>query len=73
MTPGTLRTAAAFDERYADLNLGLVDAAVMAIADRERAPILTFDFKDFRATARRDGSAWPLVVDEAAFARLTAR
>ena len=73
LTPGILRAAAAIDERYADLNLGLVDTTVMAVAERERAPILTFDFKDFRATARRDGSAWPLVLDEAAFVRLTAR
>ncbi len=73
MTPGILRRAVAIDLRHADLNLGFVDATVMAIAEREGLPILTFDFKDFRATSRSDGSPWSLVIDEAAFARLTAR
>jgi predicted nucleic acid-binding protein len=73
LTPGVLRMAAAIDQRHADLNLGLVDATVMAVAERERLPILTFDFRHFRAAPRSDGAAWPLVIDEAAFARLTAR
>ena len=72
LTPGLLRRAVAIDARFADLDLGFVDAAVMAVAEREGLPILTFDFEDFRAAPQADGSAWPLVVDEAAFLRLTA-
>src|SRR5439155_635672 len=72
MTIGLIRRAVSIDARFADLDLGLVDASVMALADRERAPIFTFDFADFRAAPRPDGTAWPLVVDEASFARLTA-
>jgi hypothetical protein len=55
---------------FADLSLGFVDA-VMALAERERAAILTFDFEDFRAAPRPDGSPWPLLVDEASYAGLT--
>jgi predicted nucleic acid-binding protein len=73
LTPGLLRTAVAIDARFADVDLGFVDASVMAVADRERTPILTFDFADFRAVPRPDGTAWPLLVDEASFGRLMAR
>ena len=73
LTPGLLRTAVAIDARHADLDLGFVDATVMAIAERERLPVFTFDFHDYRAAPRSDGSAWPLLVDEHAFARLTTR
>jgi predicted nucleic acid-binding protein len=73
LTSGLLRDAVAIDLRHADLDLGLVDAAVMAVAEREHLPILTFDFRDFRAAPRPDGSPWRLVLDEAAFRSLTAR
>jgi hypothetical protein len=53
-----------YDQTYADLNLGLVDAAVMALAERERSAILTLDFRDFRATRPLRGGFWRLVVDE---------
>ena len=33
MTPGLLRRAVELDVQYADLDLGLVDASVMAIAE----------------------------------------
>jgi hypothetical protein len=52
-----------FDSAFADLELGYVDAAVMAIAQRDRLAVLTFDFEHFRAT-RPDHGFWQLVVDE---------
>lgn len=67
LTPGLLRRAAEIDEQYADLGLGLVDASVMAIAERHDLPILTFDFEHFRATRPAEGN-WRLVVDEETFA-----
>jgi len=67
LTPGLVRRAVEIDERYADLNLGFFDAAVMAFAERQDLPILTFDFRDFRATAPEDGGSWRLVVDEARY------
>lgn len=63
MTQGLLRRAAQIDARYRDLDLGFVDAAVMAYAERHGLPILTFDFEDFRA-APPEGGYWRLVVDE---------
>ena len=63
MTEGLLRRAAQLDARYRDLDLGFVDAAVMAYAERHDLPILTFDFEDFRA-APPEGGYWRLVVDE---------
>ena len=66
LTPGLLRRAVEIDARYQDLDLGLTDAAVMAFAERHDLPILTFDFRDFRATAPERGS-WRLVIDEARY------
>lgn len=66
MTIELLRRAADIDARYADLDLGLADASVMAVAEREDAPVLTFDFEDFRA-APSDAGPWALVVDEARY------
>ncbi len=63
MTPGLVRRAAEIDARYRDLDLGFVDAALMAFAERHDLPILTFDFGDFRA-APPEGGYWRLVVDE---------
>lgn len=42
----------------------------MALAETERAPILTFDFADFRATRPLRGGFWRLVIDERQFGRL---
>jgi hypothetical protein len=67
LTPELLRRAVALDARYADLGLGLVDASIMAYAERHRLPILTFDFPDFRATAPAEGH-WRLVIDEGLYA-----
>jgi uncharacterized protein len=66
MTPDLLRRAADIDERFDELDLGLTDAAVMAIAEREQAPVLTFDFEDFRA-APSDAGPWQLVIDESRY------
>jgi predicted nucleic acid-binding protein len=70
LTPGLLRRAVQIDARYADLGLGLVDAAVMACAERHDLPILTFDFRHFRAAPPERG-AWRLIVDEERYAALT--
>ena len=67
LTPGLLRDAAAIDARFADLGLGLVDASVMAYAERHDLPVLTFDFEHVRAAPPRRGH-WLLVVDEARYA-----
>lgn len=63
LTPGLLRRAVEIDARYADLDLGLADASVMAFAERHNLAILTFDFEDFRG-AVPDRGHWQLVVDE---------
>jgi predicted nucleic acid-binding protein len=45
-----LRRAATLDARYSDLELGLVDASVMAVAERLGArAIVTLDERDFGA------------------------
>jgi hypothetical protein len=64
ITRGLLRRAVAIDRRYADLELGYADAAVMALAERHRLPILTYDFEHFRAAPPEAGGYWSLVVDE---------
>jgi uncharacterized protein len=72
LTPGLLRRAAEIDKTYAALDLGLADAAVMALAERHHLPVLTFDFEHFRAT-RPGRGFWQLVVDEARYAEATGR
>lgn len=68
LTAGLLQRAVEIDAQYADLDLGLVDASVMAYAERHDLPILTFDFRDFRATTPERGD-WRLVVDEDQYRR----
>ena len=63
LSPALLRRAVELDASFADLGLGYVDAAVMAIAERDGLPVLTFDFEHFRATHPAHGF-WQLVVDE---------
>ena len=63
MTQGLVRRAAEIDAKFRDLDLGFVDAAIMAYAERHDLPILTFDFEDFRAAPPERGY-WRLVVDE---------
>jgi predicted nucleic acid-binding protein len=63
LSPGLLRRAVQIDAAFADLDLGYADAAVMAVAERDRLPVLTFDFAHFRATRPVSGF-WQLVIDE---------
>jgi predicted nucleic acid-binding protein len=70
-TAGVLRSAATLDARYADLDLGITDATVMTLAERDDLPILTFDFEDFRAAPPARGY-WRLVVDEVRYAKAIA-
>ena len=70
LSAGVLRRAVAIDARFADLGLGFTDATVMAIAERDRLPILTFDFEHFRAAPPASGY-WQLVVDEARYREAT--
>jgi len=72
LSAGVLRRAAEVDSRFAGLDLGLADASVMALAERHRLPILTFDFEHFRATRPARGF-WRLVVDEARYLAATER
>jgi hypothetical protein len=68
LSAALLRRTAEIDARFADLGLGLVDAAVMALAERHRHPILTFDFEHFRAAPPQRGY-WHLVIDESRYAK----
>jgi len=72
LSAGLLRRAAELDERYSDLGLGFVDTCVMAFAERHELPILTFDFRDFRATESVAGP-WRLVLDEQDYRKITTR
>lgn len=63
LTPWLLRRAVELDAVFADLDLGYADTAVMAVAERHRLPVLTFDFAPFRATHPAQGH-WQLVIDE---------
>jgi predicted nucleic acid-binding protein len=50
---GDLSAAAALVKKYASLKLGLVDAVVMAMAERLNADIATLDLRDFSAVTLR--------------------
>lgn len=53
------------DAAHADLDLGLVDTSVMALAEERRLPVFTFDFRAFRAVRGPGrGGTWRLVVEE---------
>jgi uncharacterized protein len=68
LSPALLGRAAEIDARFADLGLGFVDAAVMALAERHCHPILTFDFEHFRAAPPQSGY-WRLVIDESRYVK----
>ncbi len=70
LSEGLLRRAVEIDNRFSDLDLGLVDASVMAYAERHDLPLFTFDFEDFRAAPPESGH-WQLVIDEARYAEAT--
>ena len=56
-----LRRALELDRTYRDLSLGLVDAVVMAVAERlEARAIVTLDLRDFGAvTLKGEPEIWP--------------
>lgn len=62
--------AVEYERTYADLGLDVADVSVMALAESQRATILTFDFRDFRATRPLRGWFWRLVIDEERLRRL---
>jgi predicted nucleic acid-binding protein len=68
LSPRLLRRAVEIDAAFADLELGYTDAGVMAVAERDRLAVLTFDFEHFRATRPADGF-WQLVIDEHRYRR----
>jgi predicted nucleic acid-binding protein len=68
LSPLLLRRAVGLDAAFADLQLGYTDGAVMAVAERDHLPVLTFDFEHFRATRPVDG-LWQLVIDEHRYQR----
>lgn len=69
LTEAVFGRAVELDERHAALDLGIVDASVMAVAEATSAPVLTFDFEHFRATTDADGRPWRLLVDEGTLER----
>ncbi len=71
-TAGLMQRAVELDRKYSDLNLGVVDGCVMAIAERHELPIFTFDFRDFRATESASGP-WRLAIDENVYRRSVER
>lgn len=72
LSPGLLRRAVELDTHFADLGLGLADATVMAVAESDELPILTFDFEHFWAT-RPAGGFSRLIIDEDRYAEATER
>lgn len=46
VTAALLRRALAIDTQFASLNVAFVDGCVMAVTERHRLPVLTFDFAD---------------------------
>jgi len=65
LTDALWHRAVEIDRAYADLNLGLVDTSVMAVAEAHGEPVFTFDFRAFRGVPGPDNGAWPLVMTEA--------
>jgi len=62
VTPTDLRRCAALLEKYSDLDLGLCDAAVIAVAERLGTDrILTVDERDFRAIRSVRGKSFRLL------------
>lgn len=62
LTMADLRRCAALIEKYGDLDLGLSDASVVAVADRLRTNrILTVDQRDFRVIRSASGRPFHLL------------
>lgn len=65
VTAGLVARARAIDARHADADLGLVDASVVAVAERLGAgAVLTLDHADLRLAA--EGGTWQLLPHESA-------
>jgi predicted nucleic acid-binding protein len=63
---GDYATVMDLDARYADLDLGLADCALVALAARHRTTrILSFDERHFRAVAPLHGEAFTLLPADA--------
>jgi len=56
-----LERATAILGQYADQHFGLTDAALMAVAERLRVPVLTLDRRHFGVFRRVDGHALELL------------
>ncbi len=66
LTPVDLKRCRSVLEAYADLNLGLADAAVIATAERLKTHrILTVDERHFRAVRASDGTSFTLLPADA--------
>lgn len=62
MRPGDYQRAAELVDRYADLDLGFVDAAVVAIAERlDIDTVATINHRDFRVVRPTHTGAFTLV------------
>jgi uncharacterized protein len=62
LEPGDYGEAAALDDRYADLRLGLADLSVILMAARfATRRVLTFDERDFRAVTPVQGGTFELL------------
>lgn len=62
LSPGDYATVAALDARYADLELGLSDCAVIVhAARRDTLRLLSFDERDFRPVEPLQGGAFQLL------------
>jgi uncharacterized protein len=65
LTLGDLRRCAALVSKYNDLDLGLADASVVAVAERIGTDrILTVDFRDFRVIRSARGKPFRLLPAE---------
>jgi uncharacterized protein len=65
-TPQDLIRCRVLLKKYADLDIGLADAAVIAAAERRGVPrILTVDERDFRAIRGADGKPFTLLPADA--------
>ena len=66
LSPGDYATVAGLDARYADLELGLSDCAVIVLAARyDTLRLLSFDERDFRAVRSLQGGAFRLLPADA--------
>lgn len=62
LSPGDYATVASLDARYADLELGLSDCAVVVLAARyDTVRLLSFDERDFRPVEPLQGGAFQLL------------